>query len=47
MKEIRCPKCNKMLGEAEGNFKLVNNDCDIRIQCVKCKTKTNIKLERL
>lgn len=47
MKEIRCPKCNKLLSRTKGNFKLVNDDYDLEIQCVKCKTKTNIKLERL
>lgn len=49
MNEVRCPKCNKLASKAKGNFKLVNYDCDIQIQCTnaKCKTKLNIKLERL
>lgn len=47
MNEVRCPKCNRLLGNVKGNFKLVHDDCDIEIRCVKCKTKTNIKLERL
>lgn len=30
MKEIRCPKCNKLLLKIEGNYKL-------EIKCNKCK----------
>lgn len=47
MNEIRCSNCKRLLIKAKGNFKLVNDDYDIEIQCPKCKTKSNIKLERL
>lgn len=47
MNEVRCPKCNKLAGKANGKFKLVADDYDYQTQCYKCKTKLNIKLERL
>lgn len=49
MNEVKCPKCNKKAGEARGKYELVSDDYDLQIQCrnSKCKTKINIKLERL
>lgn len=47
MSELRCVNCNKLLSKVKGNFKLVKDDYDIEIQCPKCKTKSNIKIERL
>lgn len=47
MNEVKCPVCNKLAGIAKGNFKLVKEGFDYQTLCYKCKTKLNIKLERL
>lgn len=45
MKEIRCTKCNKLLLKANKEYEESTNDCELEVQCTRCKAINRYKVK--
>jgi len=45
MKEIRCTKCNKLLGKYTDTSDRVYGETTIEIKCPRCKEKNVLELQ--
>jgi len=43
MKEIRCTKCSKLLLKANKEYEVSTNDCELEVQCTRCKAINRYK----
>ncbi len=43
MKELRCIKCRKLLLKANKEYEVSTSDCDLEVQCTRCKAINRYK----
>lgn len=45
MKELRCTKCGKLLLKANIEYEVSTSDCELEVQCTRCKAINHYKIK--